>query len=258
MRIHALCIAPLPAPFFARSTRSLHFNIAVMGARLSSPAAPSTLNVKDEPAPSHPSHESNVDVRLLHTSSPFIIIIIIMITIIAIITTHPHSALRHFLTSPAAPRRGFLAGGACPTTTPNIATPNPHPFPCLPILSPTLSFLLNIPQVFCPIERDRYGEVEIDYGPPPPPSPCTRAAAFASRAPPGVLVRELLVNVLYPLWLPFAWVYMSCARAKNFEAFMGNRLLHMWANKHTCISFHKYNTVSRGLLVLFNVLVLHP
>ena len=71
-----------------------------------------------------------------------------------------------------------------------------------------------------------------------------------------MLVREILVNVLYPLWVPFAWVYMSCARTYNFKAFMGNRLLHTWASKNTCIAFHKYNTVSRGLLVLFNVLVL--
>jgi len=160
-----------------------------MGARLSStPAAPSTLNVKNEPAPSHPSHESNVDVRLLHTSSPFIIfiIIIIIMIIITIITTHPHYALFNLLTSTAAPRRGFLAGGAFPTTTPNISTPDPHPFPCLPTLPPTLSFRLNIPQVFCPIERDRYGEVEIDYGPPPSPllsSPAHALPLCLTRAP---------------------------------------------------------------------------
>ena len=71
-------------------------------------------------------------------------------------------------------------------------------------------------------------------------------------------MRELLVNVFYPLWVPFAWVYMSCARGNNFKAFVGNRLLHTWANRETCFYFHKYNTVSRGLLVLFNVLVLHP
>ena len=51
------------------------------------------------------------------------------------------------------------------------------------------------------------------------------------------------------------WLFTTCSRRGNFKAFIANRLLHTWANKSTCIGFHKYNTVSRGLLVLFNVLV---
>lgn len=68
-------------------------------------------------------------------------------------------------------------------------------------------------------------------------------------------MRELLVNLLYPLWLPCMWLLVPCSHAGNFEAFIANRLLHTWAQRSNCIGFHKYNTVSRCLLVLFNVLV---
>lgn len=72
----------------------------------------------------------------------------------------------------------------------------------------------------------------------------------------GILVRELFVNLFYPIWLPFMWLLMPCfSHAGNFEMFIANRVLHTWAQRSNCIGFHKYNTVSRCLLVLFNVLV---
>jgi hypothetical protein len=170
---NALCIAPLQAPFIARSTTILHFNIAVMGARLSSPAAPSTLNVKDQPAPSHSSHESNVDVRLLDTSSP---IIITIITIIIIISSSSLCIVppSHF---PAAPRRGFLAGCTC-LTIPNIPTITPNPFSPFQFSFPHCPFFTAFPRSFAQSSATATVKLKSITVPHPPPSHCMRAAAL--------------------------------------------------------------------------------